>query len=94
MQLGDENTTQNWYRFVLKLGRRMEDCRRMFDENRISCIQPVQKNELLHRYLELPYVDFPRSEEISDSVLSIPVFPALNENQICRIEQTLSDLVL
>jgi dTDP-4-amino-4,6-dideoxygalactose transaminase len=94
LQLGDENTTQNWYRFVLKLGRRMEDCRRIFDQNRISCIQPVQKNELLHRYLELPYVDFPRSEEISGSVLSIPVFPALNENQICRIEQTLSDLVL
>ncbi len=94
LQLGAEDASPNWYRFVLKLGSRLQDCKMVFDQNRISCIQPVHNNELLHKLLGLPQAHFPCSEEISASVLSIPVFPALNETQICRIEQVLSDLFL
>mgnify|MGYP003327056901 CR=1 FL=1 len=73
LQLGAEDASPNWYRFVLKLGSRLQDCKMVFDQNRISCIQPVHNNELLHKLLGLPQAHFPCSEEISASVLSIPV---------------------
>ena len=45
-------------------------------------IIPIEKYELLHRYLNLAPEDYPNSEKLSDTCLSLPLYPALSHDEI------------
>tara|TARA_Y100001970_G_C14250057_1_gene871150 strand:+ start:2557 stop:3663 length:1107 start_codon:yes stop_codon:yes gene_type:complete len=92
LQLGLDDVNTNCFRFVLKLGSKMEACKAIFTNNGITCVSPIANHELLHRYLKLNIDKFPNAEAISKSVLSIPVFPALTDHQVTRITKVLSNL--
>lgn len=55
----------------------------------ISCIVPIERHELLHRYLKLDPADYPVAERIADTSLSLPLYPALEDADIDQICHTL-----
>ncbi|HTY98204.1 MAG TPA: DegT/DnrJ/EryC1/StrS family aminotransferase, partial [Rhodocyclaceae bacterium] len=67
------------YRFVLKAAGAdlRERLWRHMSERQIGCIVPVARHELLHRYLGLSAADYPVAEELADTTLSLPLYPAL-----------------
>lgn len=55
----------------------------------IGCIVPVERFELLHRYLGLDPAAYPVAEALADRTLSVPVFPALESDALGRIVDAL-----
>ena len=82
----------NGYRFVLKMGSKLVDAEKLMSDRGITCIRPIMPRELLHRCLDLSPSDFPGAELVAASTLSVPIFPALPEDQIIRIVEGLTEL--
>ncbi len=82
------------YRFVLEFpnGESRDLARDYFRENGITTIVPLERYELLHRYLDLDPADYPVAEALVDVTLSLPLYPALEEEQIERVCETLAGL--
>jgi perosamine synthetase len=82
------------YRFVLEFpnGESRDRARDSFRENDIATIIPLERYELLHRYLRLDPADYPVAEALVDVTLSLPIYPALTEDGVGRICQALSRL--
>ena len=51
----------------------------------IRCIVPVERFELLHRYLGLDEARFPVAERLADTTLSLPLYPALTDEESDRV---------
>lgn len=82
------------YRFVLRFpdpGCR-DRARKSLADKSIQTIIPIERFELLHRYLDLDTKDFPVSERIVDTTLSLPVFPGLTDSEVDRICAALTKL--
>ena len=53
----------------------------------IACIVPLERFELLHRYLGLDPAAYPVAERLVDTTLSLPLYPALGDadaDQVCE----------
>lgn len=61
-------------------------------KNDITSIVPIEKYELLHRYLGLPIENYPVSEKLSDTCLSLPLYPALKNDEVNYICKVLSSV--
>ena len=77
------------YRFVMHFPSKKirDNFKKHMLRNRVKCIVPIERFELLHRYLKLNPKNFVVSEKIVDTTLSIPNFPdltKLEENKICK----------
>jgi dTDP-4-amino-4,6-dideoxygalactose transaminase len=81
------------YRFVITLpdaaGR--ETLRRHLADRGISTIVPVERFELLHRYLGLDPAGFPVAEALVDTTLSLPVYPGLTDAEVQCVCDALED---
>ncbi len=78
-----------YFRYVIGL---REDVRPKIDvlERRgIGCAMPVYMP--IHRYLRLK--DYPVTEKVWRESLSIPIYPSLKDDEICRITQNVSKLL-
>jgi dTDP-4-amino-4,6-dideoxygalactose transaminase len=75
------------YRFVIRThsSQHQAALHAHFDSLGITTIIPVERFELLHRYLGLDPVNYPVAETAVDTTLSIPVFPGLTDSEIDRI---------
>ena len=75
------------YRFVLKLPNvAVRDAlREHLRSDGIETIVPVERWELLHRYLGLDPGRFPGAERLADTTLSLPLYPALADADVDRI---------
>jgi perosamine synthetase len=74
------------YRFVVltpDLATR-EALRRHMDQAGVSCTVPIERHELLHRYLKIDPADFPVAERLADTTLSLPVYPGLSDMQLAQ----------
>ncbi len=69
-----------YYRFVTRL-KRPDKMIAFLKRSGVQAIVPLESWELLHRYLGLQAKNFPAAEEISRSSLSLPVYPALKNNE-------------
>jgi len=56
----------------------------------VECLVPIERYELLHRYLNLSPSDFPVAERLVDTTLSIPIHSSLTDSEIERITNALS----
>jgi perosamine synthetase len=56
----------------------------------VSCIVPVQRFELLHRYLCLDSADYPAAERLSDTTLSMPMHLCLSGADVAAISDALA----
>lgn len=56
----------------------------------ISCAVPIERYELLHRYLNLNTAKFPVAERLVDTTLSLPIHLCLTDKEISHIADTLN----
>lgn len=84
----------NYYRFLLKFKNKkdLEAAKEKFKKNLITVRTPINEYELLHNCIGLKKTDFPNAEEMVQTVLSIPIYPALKNPEVGRITAVLSSL--
>lgn len=75
-----------WYRFVLVSDRDTAETKRMFEQEGIAVINPLENWELLHNYLDLPRSDFPNAERITKKTISVPIYPSLKDEEIKKVK--------
>lgn len=56
----------------------------------VECTIPIQRYELLHRYLNLEPKLYPVAENIVDTTLSLPIHPGLTDSQVEIVSDLLS----
>mgnify|MGYP006279536905 CR=1 FL=1 len=56
----------------------------------IDCAVPIEKYELLHRYLQLDPTSFPVAENLADTSLSLPIHLHLTDDQVDFIAHALT----
>lgn len=88
-QAGLDRPGRMAYRFILLAPdlRSRDALRAHLSAAGVGCIVPVERFELLHRYLKLDPADFPVAERIADLSISLPLYPALNDvdvEVVCR----------
>lgn len=72
------NFTQNWFRFVLILENNIvNDLKNHLANFNISSVTPIEKWQLLSNYLDMNINNFKNSELITETTLSVPIFPDL-----------------
>lgn len=74
--------TINNFRFIIK-GKKefISNLKEYLEQNGINTIIPIEKWELLHNYLKLDKGNYPNSEIISQTTLSLPIYPQLIINR-------------
>lgn len=82
----------NYFRFVIKCKdqKQRDATQKLFNEHNITTIAPYRTTELLHRTLLNNTRDFPISEDIAATTLSLPIYPSLLDSDIKRIVDVLS----
>ena len=80
------------YRYVLKAENvkiRNKLLNHMNSKN-VECVIPIQRYELLHRYLKLDPKLFPVSENLADTTISIPIHACLSDDDVNYIKNALT----
>jgi len=77
----NEGRQPNFYRFLLRTykGKKIKE---LMEAKGIKTIIPIETYELLHRYLKQNPDDFPISEQIARTTLSLPIYPSLSVSEI------------
>lgn len=82
----------NNYRYIIRIN---EKDRVQFSsyllEKGIKTIVPIESYELLHNYIKLSPNDFQIAENIAKTTLSIPIYPALLDEEVDYIIKTIKD---
>jgi perosamine synthetase len=91
VQAGVESTGAMPYRFVIIAPDQhaRDRLQRHFDSFAIRTIVPLERKELLHRLLGLSPAQFENAEQVVATTLSIPLYPALSEDDAARIVEAL-----
>ncbi|MCG8637446.1 MAG: DegT/DnrJ/EryC1/StrS family aminotransferase [Desulfobacterales bacterium] len=76
------------YRFVLDTDA-PDRWIRFFEQRGITLINPLERYELLHRYLGMEPAGFPNSEGIVDRTVSLPLYPSLDQESLEYIGKTI-----
>lgn len=90
---GDSDTNVNYFRFLVQLEneKQMEFVKEDMAKREITCIIPYHANELPHRILNLNLSKFPNTERILHTVLSIPIFAAMTDEEVERVAAALEE---
>lgn len=83
----------NYYRFLLKTDK-VKAVKNYLMKRDVKTIVPVETYELLHRYLKQNPKDFPVSEKIAKTTLSLPIFPGLSNEDVNIIKRALTKINL
>lgn len=59
--------------------------RKHLEKAGVCCAVPIERYELLHRYLGLNSKRFPTAENLVDTTLSLPIHPSMSESQIEQV---------
>lgn len=85
----------NNYRFIIKLQHAHRDkLMKLLHSKGVSCIIPINQDELLHNYLKMDRLKFPNAEEIAATTLSLPIYPLLSDDELSYILQILKSYLL
>ncbi len=85
-----DNFYPNNYRFVIKSDEKtVGNLHRYLKARGIETIIPIENWELLHRFLGQNPQDFPVSEKITKTTLSLPIYPSLSDKEIRKIKSAL-----
>jgi perosamine synthetase len=83
-------STHVFYRYVLKAEGSVEETMKKLDARGIESKRPVFKP--LHQYLHLDKKDFPNAEEAHRTIISIPIYPSLNQEQVEYIARNVGEV--
>lgn len=88
--LGDKTTLP--FRFVVRApdGDERDTLSAHLANYRVSAIVPVERFELLHRYLDLDPEAFPKAEALAETTLSLPLYPDLRGAEVDRVVEALN----
>lgn len=77
----------NHFRYLVQLSSELDliDLKKHLAQRGIASIIPLENRELLHNYLGLDSSSFPVAEKASKTILSLPVYPCLTEEEVERI---------
>ncbi|MBO0523279.1 DegT/DnrJ/EryC1/StrS family aminotransferase [Clostridium botulinum] len=87
-------SSRNFYRYVLRVKGEVRYWKELFARNSIKTITPIERWELLHRYLKIDENFFPNAETIAKSTISLPIFPSLSDEEVDKISQVLKEVIL
>ena len=82
-----------YYRFVVRISQKrsgadeLSECLARLERQGVQCRKPVFRS--LHRYLDLE--GFPGSEAAEDEALSIPLYPALTDEEVAQVCMAMRD---
>jgi dTDP-4-amino-4,6-dideoxygalactose transaminase len=82
------------YRYVLRfpnVGSR-EAAREAFAASGVGVAVPIERFELLHRYLGVDPAGFPVAESLADTTLSLPLHLGLSDDDVVRVTRVLERL--
>lgn len=87
LQSGFDGKSTIPYRFIIKLPNKKSrnKLRSEFLKKNIISINPIEKFELLHRYLKLKPKKFEISEKLVDQNLSVPIYPDLKDREVEKV---------
>jgi len=93
VQSGLSDPSRTPYRFVVRTQDQetRDRLRRHMSGHGITSIIPIERFELLHRYLGLDAGAYPNAEKIVDTTLSLPLYPALSDEEVNHVANALSD---
>ena len=85
-----EDRNHIFYRYAIRVHSDINSVFQRLRQNGVEVKSPVYQP--LHRYLGLDSRDFPNTEEVANSVISIPIYPSLSDDEvgvisdaICRV---------
>jgi perosamine synthetase len=78
-QTAGPKTAPSYYRYVIGIKNPPEFIRQM-QKNQVEVKGPIYKP--LHRYLGLPRQDFPVTEKVYETTVSLPIYPGLTDKQV------------
>lgn len=79
-KVNNSNFTQNWFRFVIKGEPNfIIKLRNKLNKAGVNCVIPIEKWQLLSVYLKINTNEFKISKKITETTLSLPIFPDLLE---------------
>jgi perosamine synthetase len=76
-----KKSKKNNYRYLIEAEEEKKLIKALAD-NGVKAIVPIEPYELLHNYLKLEKSKFPVSEWAARNLVSIPIFPALKNNEV------------
>jgi dTDP-4-amino-4,6-dideoxygalactose transaminase len=82
-QLPPKREGHIYYRYVIRLREKADPVIRALQEMGVGADRPVYKP--IHRYLGM--TGFPKTEEVWERSLSVPIYPSLRGDEIHRIEE-------
>ncbi|MBM3584976.1 MAG: hypothetical protein FJX36_11300 [Alphaproteobacteria bacterium] len=93
LQAGIHGPRDMPYRFVVRTpDERVRDALKAhFASRDIGVIVPLETLELLHRYLGMPASAFPTAERVAATTLSLPLYPALRDDEARRVADALAE---
>lgn len=85
----------NNYRFIIKfVDKKTRDyIKNILKGKKIQTIVPIEKQQLLHRYLDLNKKNFENSEDNAQTTLSLPIYPSLQNKEVEYIANTLDQIL-
>lgn len=88
-------TKPNGFRFVVEFPSAddVAEARQAFQASGVETIIPIERYELLHRYLRLSPAEFPAAEDIVEHTLSLPTYPGMTDEDVARVAGVLERLV-
>ena len=82
----------NNYRYIIRINEKdREKFSSYLLEKGIKSIVPIEAYELLHNYMKLSPKDYPVAENIAQTSLSIPVYPALSDEEVDYITNAIKE---
>ena len=63
-------------------------------EHDVTSTVPIERYELLHRYLQLDPDAYPVAERLVDTTLSLPIYPGLSDMEVNKIASLLRDFTI
>jgi perosamine synthetase len=84
------NKKPNFYRFLVRTDK-AKKIKDFLEKREIKTIIPIETYELLHRYLGQNPHNFPISENVAKTTLSLPIYPSLTNLEIKKIKSALKE---
>ncbi|HHT9155259.1 MAG: DegT/DnrJ/EryC1/StrS family aminotransferase [Planctomycetes bacterium] len=85
-----EGSTHAFYRYVLKTRQTVEETIKSLEARGVESKRPVFKP--LHQYLHLDNGEFPNAEEAHRTLVSIPIYPSLRQEQVEYVARNVGEV--
>ncbi|MBI3032826.1 DegT/DnrJ/EryC1/StrS aminotransferase family protein [Candidatus Woesearchaeota archaeon] len=87
------DSESNYYRYIIRLKDSVEEIIPVFAKHGVEVKNFSDRYCFLHRYLKKDQKEYPNAEQIYDRLLSLPLYPALGDDEIILIQTALKKVL-